>query len=311
MKRKPKGYWTKEKCHQESLKYKTRTDFNKNKQHVYCISLNNNWLNDICSHMIQKQKPKNYWTKEMCNKESLKYKSREEFKKNNIYVYNLSYHKGWMFDICSHMELLHKPKNYWTKERCKEESLKYESKSEYKKKSSGSYSSSLKNKWLDEICSHMKPLRNSNKDRCIYAYIFSDNSVYIGLTNDIKTRNYRHLSKGTIHNKIKNNISYELLQLTEYIKVNDAVIKEEEFVEKYRMVGFTILNKIKTGSIGGYHTKHITYWTKEKCLEESLKYKSRYSFQKNSGSAYISSIRNKWLDDVCSHMVSKRYSTSF
>jgi len=42
------------------------------------------------------------------------------------------------------------------KRKCKEESLKYNNRTDFRKKSNGSYSSALKNKWLEEICSHMK-----------------------------------------------------------------------------------------------------------------------------------------------------------
>lgn len=50
---------------------------------------------------------------------------------------------------------MRKPKGYWTKEKCHEESLNYNSKFDFKKNVSGAYSSSIKHKWLDEICSHM------------------------------------------------------------------------------------------------------------------------------------------------------------
>jgi len=308
MKRKPKGYWTKEKCHEEALKYKNRTDFNKNNQHVYCISLHNNWLNEICLHMISYQKSKGYWTKEKCHEEALKYKSRKEFKSNCSTAFHTSYKNNWMDEMCSHMKRVRKP---WTKKECHEEALKYKCRYDYQIGSSGSYSAAIKNKWLDGICLHMKS--NNNKPRCIYVYIFSDNSVYIGLTNNIKTRNNRHLNKknGTIYNKIENKLIYELKQLTDYINIEDAILKEEEYVEKYRNNGFIILNKIKTGSIGGYHTKQITYWIKEKCHKEALNYKSRYSFQKNSGGAYSASRKNGWLNEVCSHMKNKKYSTSY
>ena len=45
------------------------------------------------------------------------------------------------------------------------------------------------------------------------------------------------------------------------------------------------------------------YWTKEKCAEEALKYGSRGIFYKKSGSAYTISRNNKWLDEICSHMI--------
>ena len=44
---------------------------------------------------------------------------------------------------------------YWTLERCKEDALKYNSRSEWWKKSKSSYNKSSKEGWLDECCSHM------------------------------------------------------------------------------------------------------------------------------------------------------------
>jgi hypothetical protein len=47
-------------------------------------------------------------------------------------------------------------RDYWNFEKCKEESLKYKNRTEFWKKSSYVYSICRKNKWLNEICNHMK-----------------------------------------------------------------------------------------------------------------------------------------------------------
>jgi predicted GIY-YIG superfamily endonuclease len=49
----------------------------------------------------------------------------------------------------------------WTYEKCKEEALKYDYKKDFMKKSPGAYKRSIIEKWLDEICSHMKPIYKS------------------------------------------------------------------------------------------------------------------------------------------------------
>ena len=46
------------------------------------------------------------------------------------------------------------------------------------------------------------------------------------------------------------------------------------------------------------HLKKNNIWTKENCHFEAIKYKTRNEFQLYSGSAYISALRNKWLDDM-------------
>lgn len=49
--------------------------------------------------------------------------------------------------------------------------------------------------------------------------------------------------------------------------------------------------------------KRKVYWTKERCHEEALKFNSRGDFQKKSRSAYLTSYKKGWLNDVCSHMI--------
>jgi predicted GIY-YIG superfamily endonuclease len=43
----------------------------------------------------------------------------------------------------------------WTYEKCKEVALKYNAKVEFRNKETSAYNKAYKNKWLDEICSHM------------------------------------------------------------------------------------------------------------------------------------------------------------
>ena len=65
-KRKPNGYWTKENCKKEALKYTKRSDFNTKSNGAYESARKNGWLDIICSHMETKHKKAGYWTKERC-----------------------------------------------------------------------------------------------------------------------------------------------------------------------------------------------------------------------------------------------------
>ena len=49
---------------------------------------------------------KEYWTKDKCATEALKYKSKSEFFKNNSNVYGVSCQGGWINEICSHMVII-------------------------------------------------------------------------------------------------------------------------------------------------------------------------------------------------------------
>jgi len=196
---------------------------------------------------------------------------------------------------------MRKGNGYWTKEKCKFEALKYDSRKQFCDNSVGAYRSSIKNKWIDEICSHMIKKGNHLK-RCIYSYEFSDNFVYVGLTYNLnerqKSRNKNIKDKVILHIK-ETNLQPIIKQLTDYLSVDEAIKLEYFYVEKYKNEGWNILNKSKTGGIGGNNFK----WTKEKCLKESLKYKNRNEFSLKSPGSYRSSLRCNWLDEICSHMI--------
>lgn len=49
--KKTKGYWTKEKCELEALKYNMKEKFRKESSSAYTISIKNNWFRDITKHM--------------------------------------------------------------------------------------------------------------------------------------------------------------------------------------------------------------------------------------------------------------------
>ena len=305
-KRKPRGYWTKENCKEESLKYETRGEFHKGSIGAYLSSRRNGWLGEVCGHMGDKIKPSGYWKiKENCLQESLKYKTRGEFQKGSRGAYHSSRIDGWLDEICGHMVEEKKPNGYWNiKENCLQESLKYKTRIEFQKGSGGAYASSRIDGWLDEICGHMEVVGNL-KMRGIYVFEFEDNYVYVGLTYNFKRRYYEHINNidGVVYKHIEEtNLTPKFIQLTDYMDEELASKEETVWENKYISEGWNMLNKKKTGGLGGV----ILKWDYDSCKKESLKYKTRGEFCKGSGSAYASSRKNGWLDDVCNHMVELR-----
>lgn len=51
MNRKPRNYWTKERCHEIALKYEHKRDFKKNNCSCYGAAQNHGWIDEICGHM--------------------------------------------------------------------------------------------------------------------------------------------------------------------------------------------------------------------------------------------------------------------
>lgn len=190
-----------------------------------------------------------------------------------------------------------KPYGYWTYENCKIEALKYNYKSEFDKNNMTAYRTVLKNKWYD-LFSHMIPIGNKYK-RLIYVYEFEDNHCYIGLTGNIERRNNQHFGKeksksSSVLKHINNtNLIPKLIKLTDYIPVKDAIEKEKYYVEKYKNEDWIILNKTKTGGIGGKDIK----WNKKLCKDASLKCKNAREFGKKYSGAYKNCVKYNWLDE--------------
>lgn len=240
------------------------------------------------------------WSKEKCREEALKYKNRGDYKKISSSSYEASRRNKWLDEICEHMLKAYEKSIIWTKEKCHKEALKYNHRIDFKNYSESAYNSSIRYKWLCEICSHMTK-KNSLIDRCIYAYEFDDNHVYVGLTYDLDNRHYRHmkdLTSSVFKHITEMNIFTLPIRLTDYLSVDKASILEGEYINKYKEDGWIILNKCKSGGIGSNKIK----WTKEKCQEEALKYNSKHEFRENSNRAYIKSRICKWLPEICSHM---------
>jgi predicted GIY-YIG superfamily endonuclease len=142
------------------------------------------------------------------------------------------------------------------------------------------------------------------RKRLIYAFEFPDNYVYVGLTGDLNKRKSQHLS---LHHKsyvykhmIKTNLTPKVVKLSDFLNPESAKIMENQFLENYSKKNWHILNKAKTGGLGGNIIKH----TKIACKRDAKKYQSRREWYEKSPSSYDAARRNKWIDECCTHMVS-------
>lgn len=242
------------------------------------------------------RKSKGHWTKERCHVEALKYRTKKTFSKKCISAYTYANVRGWIDEICSHMI---KPDGHWTKEKCWEESLKYKTKTDFILNSPKAYQQSWLNSWIDEICSHMQILGDKYK-RCIYVYEFFDKSAYVGLTCNTTNRHNNHISNinSQVYKKIKENVLYEMKQLTGYVDIEKSKELEKYYVDIYKKNNWNVLNKSKPGGLGGKLIK----WTKEKCQEEALKYNTRSKLRKRNGPVYYKILSNGWQYEMFSHM---------
>ena len=307
--------WTKEKCQEESKKYQNRTDFCKGSGGCYNKCTKNGWIDEVCSHMNQNVKPNGYWDiKENCIREAKKYSSRTLFRNGCKTAWVSCCKNNWINDpkISGHMiKTREQICEYWSiKENCIKEAKKYNSKSEFFKKSRSCYSMCLRNGWINdsEISGHMISLGDRfNQLKFGYKMIFKSNIeeyynkefIYIGLTGNFERRFYDHLNNkyDNLYPSIK---KYQLYCIDKFIyhdliNIKDAKTREKEEIKSLRQEGkYIVLNNSKGGECGC--TKPI--WTKDFCKELFKNCKEIQDCLILNSVGYYIMLRNRWIDEL-------------
>lgn len=98
--------WIFDLCKAEALKYNTRSDFVKYSCSAYHRALQDGFLDQICAHMKSRRKPYRFWIKEECHKVALLHNTKADFKREEQSAYSLALKRGWIPDICTHMNAI-------------------------------------------------------------------------------------------------------------------------------------------------------------------------------------------------------------
>ena len=278
--------------------YTCSSDFQKGNGSAYGKARQNGWIKDYFWFTIKQRAP---YTYEECFEIAKNYKSRRGFALGNAGAYNAALHHGWLDDY-EWFESTQNPFNYWTKERVREESQKYKSRSEFHECCGTAYGKARINGWLDEF-TWLKDDRidfSNDKIDCVYAYEFEDyHSVYVGRTlmRRIQERDYEHMftdSDAVVLFAKEHDIPIPPMKILEAdLTLKEGTEKEGYYVEYYRNNGWDVLNRTKTGGIGLLFRNK---WSKRTCREEAKKYKTRGEFAKLCAGAYDVARRNGWLD---------------
>jgi len=215
-----------------------------------------------------------------------KYKTLIEFKNDYPSEYRFLYKKNLLSKLCEDMGWSYnhkKPNGYWTKKRCMEEALKFNLKTEWKRYSCSSHIAAIKNGWYDECTAHMRTSKFFNN----------------------------------IQQKLKN-VEFSKLKKIKKDKKPNGYWTKERCLEEARKHSFKNLWKKNSNSSyraakkNGWYEECIAhmvevkkpngYWTKKRCMEEALKYKTRNEWRENSSSSHYSAKENGWLDECTTHM---------
>lgn len=304
--RKPRGYWTYERCKEEALKYNSRNDFEKNSFKAHKVSLRNKWLDDVCSHMEYIKKPNGFWVFDKCKEEALKYDSRNEFRIKSHGAYKSSTKNKWLNVVCSHMVI----KNN-NQKRCIY-SYEFSDNSVYV---GLSYNINIRHS------QHINPKRNSR----VLIHIQETNTIpkLTQITEYVDVNDAQILEGHYVEKYRKNGWLILNIAKTGALGGNKLYWTKEKCHDE--AIKYNIISHFAKKSSGAHssakkhnwlddicsHMNHQIkkpsgYWVYNKCKEDALKYKKRSEYRKKSGGSYNSALKNNWLDDICSHMIQRK-----
>lgn len=301
--RKPHKYWNYETCYKEALKYKSRSEFTTYCDPAYRVALRNKWLDDYVWFVSPMR-----WTYDTCKEEAMKYSSRSEFAQASSGAYHVACKNNWLDEFTwlpsDARQLRLERHGLWTQEACFEEAKKYKSRTEFAQKNGSAYKNATKHRWIDDYTW----LRDERLDivggqiDLVYAYEFTtEHAVYVGRTlmKRQKDRDRQHLFKiDSVSSFAKErNIAVPKMKVLESgLTLDEGVLKEAFWIEKYRKEGWTLLNKAKAGSIGMIG-KGKTRYSYEVCTELSKECSDRAELKEKFPQAYRIALRKGWLDD--------------
>lgn len=198
-------------------------------------------------------------------------------------------------------------KTKWTKESVFEESRNYQTIIDFRKGNNAAYNAAQKNGWLKEITWLEKPIPWRLK--WTKEAVFKEASKYSTLDSfrrGCRNAHYAAYKKGWLEEMIwlrRNQIKRG------FWKSKDNVLSESR---KY-----TSMKGFREGCNGAYNsakmnnwleemtwlekkqTKPPFYWkSKSNVFQESKKYTSRVDFRKGANGAYVTALKNGWLDDM-------------
>lgn len=303
--RKPKGYWdVYENNRKEASKYVTKIDFRRKCKSAYDAAHKNGWL-ETYDWLKASVKPSGYWDNYDNNRnEAMSCKTRAEFKRKNTYAYSIASKNGWL-ETYDWFVSTHKPKGYWdVYENNREEALKHETISKFLNASHAAYESAVKNGWLESY-DWLKRRQKPNGYWSNYDNNYREASKYKTI------KEFRAACSGAYKVAIVKGWirSYDWLTSSQkpkgywknYENNRKAALEcksRTEFLEKY----YTAYKEaVKHGWLESYDwidTSRMPYgfWSEENTRQEAMKYKTKYEFCNNNGSAYSAALKHGWLD---------------
>jgi hypothetical protein len=201
---------------------------------------------------------------------------------------------------------------FWTKDRIKQEALKYNSRNEFNRNSPSAYQLARKDKILDEVCRHMTLLVRrpyTLKDLKEIALKYNSRGEFQELNGPAYGS---ALNKGVLEEICSHMMSSATKPYT--VEEIHEEAKKFETRKAFQLGSPAYKAAWRRGildEVCSHMPKHVDQsgensgsfkWKNEEIQKEALKYDKRIDFKFGSPQAYDVAQQRKMLDKICSHM---------
>lgn len=292
-------YWTKELCEQRAHNYLKVSDFKENDSAAYAAACKYGWLDDF--DWLEKQ---TVWNETNCRNEALKYTHLSAFERGNASAYQSACRNGWIKDYTWFKRpTVHNKK--WDRASCFLVGRQFDTKKAFREARYDAYMAAVRMGWMKEM-DWFKPaaielLEADKSVYCVYVYIDDWNkSCYVGLTNSIKKRDYRHRTSNCVVFNHFAECEIEIPKpqvLKDNLNSEEAQYYEDYYVKYYREQGWNVLNSGATGvGVGSFGGGRVKY-THEKATEIAMQYDTLKDFTREQASCYGRCRKMGWMKE--------------
>jgi hypothetical protein len=234
-----------------------------------------------------------------CERIAKMYTKKKLFKQDYPKIFRYAKNRGWIHQF-DWLEKTLRVSSY-THERCYELSRLCKSRTEFARTYEEAWFVAKKNHW-DDCFEGLRNIRIHEDDDVdvVYCYLFEEvKHVYVGrcLKRRVNERHREHQNsrvRDTVFRYCEET-GFDLPEMTILINgctLKEGVEKEGYYMNYYRDLGYTLINKQPAGAIGSLKSK----WTHKKCLEAAKQCESPVEFKKKFIGAYNACKRHKWYD---------------
>lgn len=229
-----------------------------------------------------------------------------------VSAYGSALHRGpgFLAECCAHMVHGHAGNTYnkrWTDDELIAVAAQYQHKGDWKRSTNrlhaAAYQCALSRRpdVFAQATAHMTPKASPYAgDYVVYAYEFSDNHAYVGLTFQPAIRRSQHAQTGPVfeHAKVCQNPVYKVCQ-SAIMSPLEAAEAEKRWVGQYRAAGWALLNTTEAGSLGSLEP---VKWDKLAVIAEARKYPTKQAWIDGSQRSYRVAKREGWFAEASVHM---------